>query len=837
MLDQREQIIPINLEDEFKNSYLDYAMSVIVGRALPDVRDGLKPVHRRIIFAMKELNLFHNRPYSKSAKIVGETMGKYHPHGDSAIYDSLVRMAQDFSLRYVLVDGQGNFGSVDGDPPAAMRYTEARMSKIASEMLVDIDKETVDFRPNYDGKELEPAVLPCAFPNLLVNGSGGIAVGMATNIPPHNLNETVNALILLIDNPNVKIEEILKIMPGPDFPTGGFIVGRAGIIEAYKTGRGKITCRARIRTEQLKGGREAVIITEIPYQVNKTKVIEDIANLVKYKKIEGISDLRDESDRDGMRIVIELKKGEVSQIVINQLLKHTQLEDTFGVILLALVDGRPRYLSLLEMLRHFIDHRKEVIIRRTRFDLDKAEKRLHIVEGLKIAIDNIDAVIKLIRNSENVDVAREGLMTKFKLSQIQANAILDMRLQRLTALEISKLEEEIRELKKFIKHCKEILSTPKMVLDIIKDELLKIKENYGDVRRTEIIDAESELTIEDLIAEERMVVTISHVGYIKRTPTDLYRKQRRGGRGSTGMETKEEDWVEHLFIGTTHDYILFFSNKGKAYWLKVYEIPQGGRATKGRPIINMLNLEESEKIEAMIPVKNFEDKYFLVMATKKGQIVKNALNLYSNPRSVGIKAVKIDDDDELVAVKMTNGSQEIFIGTRNGMAIRFHESEVRDTGRFTGGVKGIKLRGDDYVIGMEVIRPNTTILTVCENGYGKRTDIDQYGIIHRSGLGVINIRTTERNGKVVSVQEVLDEDELIAITQSGMIIRFPINQIRSISRNTQGVKLINLQEDDKITSVARIEEKDLEGEEVPDSENGENEPENSLFKEPDKETE
>lgn len=827
MQDQREQIIPINLEDEFKNSYIDYAMSVIVGRALPDIRDGLKPVHRRIIFAMKELNLTHTRSYSKCAKIVGETMGKFHPHGDKAIYDTLVRMAQDFSFRYPLIDGQGNFGSVDGDEPAAMRYTEARMSRIAEELLVDIDKDTVDFRPNYDGKELEPVVLPCAFPNLLVNGAEGIAVGMATNIPPHNLKETISGLIHLIDNPEAPLEEIMKFIPGPDFPTSGFIVGRSGIYEAYKTGRGKITVRARIRTEQLKGGKEAIIITEIPYQVNKTTLIENIARLVREKKIEGITDLRDESDRDGMRIVIELRKNEISQVVINQLLKHTQLEDTYGIILLALVDGRPRYLSLIKLLQHFINHRREVVVRRTRFDLDKAEKRLHIVEGLKIAIDNIDAVIKLIKSSATVDEAREGLMNKFKLTVIQANAILDMRLQRLTALEISKLEDEIKELKKFIKHCKEILSTPKMVMDIIKEELIRLRDTYGDVRRTEIIEQDGELTIEDLIAEERMVVTVSHVGYIKRTPTAVYRKQHRGGRGLTGMETKEEDWVEHLFIGTTHDYILFFSNKGKAYWLKVYEIPQGSRATKGRPMVNMLNLEEGEKIEAMIPVKNFEDNYFLVMATKKGQIVKNALNLYSNPRSVGIKAIKIDEDDELVAVKMTNGSQEIFIGTRNGMAIRFHESEVRDTGRFTGGVRGIKLRGDDYVIGMEVIRPNTTILTVCENGYGKRTDIDQYTIIHRSGVGVINIKTSERNGKVVSIQEVIEDDELIAITLSGMIIRFPINQIRSISRNTQGVKLINLQEGDKITGVARIEEKDdLEGE----SPIGEDEsPEENLF--------
>lgn len=830
MLDQREQIIPINLEDEFKNSYIDYAMSVIVGRALPDVRDGLKPVHRRIIYAMKDLNLLHNRPYSKSAKIVGETMGKYHPHGDSAIYDTLVRMAQDFSMRYVLVDGQGNFGSVDGDSAAAMRYTEARMSSIAEELLTDIEKETVDFRPNYDGKELEPTVLPSAFPNLLVNGSGGIAVGMATNIPPHNLGEVVDALIRMIDNPDVKLDEIMKLLPGPDFPTGGFIVGKQGIYEAYKTGRGKITVRARLRTEQLKGGKEAIIITEIPYQVNKTKVIEDIADLVRNKKIEGISDLRDESDRDGMRIVIEIKKNEIAQVIINQLLKHTQLEDTFGVIFLALVDGKPRYLSLIKMLQHFLSHRREVVIRRTRFELDKAEKRLHIVEGLKIAIDNIDAVIKLIKSSATVDAARVGLMEKFSLTEIQANAILDMRLQRLTALEINKLEEEIKELKKFIKRCKEILSTPAIVSQIIKEELLQIKTKYSDNRRTELIEGEGELTIEDLIAEERMVVTVSHIGYIKRTPTDLYRKQRRGGRGSTGMETKDEDWVEHLFIGTTHDYMLFFSNKGKAYWLKVYAIPQGGRATKGRPIVNMLNLEEGEKIEAMIPVKNFDDNYFLVMATKKGQVVKNALNLYNNPRSVGIKAVKIDDDDELVAVKMTNGSQEIFLGTRDGMAIRFHESEVRDTGRFTGGVRGIKLRDGDYVIGMEVIRPNTTILTVCEKGFGKRTEIDQYSIIHRGGIGVINIKTSERNGKVVSIQEVIDDDELMAITLSGIIIRFPIKDIRSISRNTQGVTLINLSDDDRITSVARVEEKDELGEDGQEDSGGDDDGSPDLLK-------
>jgi DNA gyrase subunit A len=819
MQEQREQVVQTALEDEMKHSYLDYAMSVIIGRALPDVRDGLKPVHRRIIYAMRELGLMHNRPHSKCAKIVGETMGKFHPHGEAAIYDTLVRMAQDFSMRYPLIDGQGNFGSVDGDPPAAMRYTEARLAELAEYLLLDIDKETVRFTPNYDGKELEPDVLPCAVPNLLVNGSSGIAVGMATNIPPHNLAETIDALVVLIDNPQIELKDIMNIMPGPDFPTGGFIVGRTGILDAYESGRGIITIRSRIRTEQLKGGKEAIIISEIPFQINKTKLIEDIADLVRQKKIQALSDIRDESDRDGMRIVLELKKGEMAQVVINQLFKHTKLQDTFGIIMLALVDGKPRYLPLLRMLGLYLDHRREVIIRRTRFDLQKAEKRLHIVEGLKIAVDNIDAVIKLIRSSSTVEEAKEGLMKRFKLSSEQAQAILDMRLQRLTGLERQKLEEERESLVKTIKELREILDSPRKVDVVLKKELLEAKEKFGDRRHTEIIDEVREFTIEDLIAEERMVITVSHAGYIKRTPTALYRRQRRGGKGSAGMDTKEEDWVERVFIGTTHNYILFFTDKGKAYWLKVYALPQAGRASRGRPIVNLLSLDEGENVKAMIPVSRFDDQHFLVMATKKGLVVKNSLALYSNPRSTGIKAINVADDDELVDVKLTSGQETIFIGTRKGKAICFHETDVRPTGRFTGGVRGIRLAKGDKVIGMESCQPNTTILTVCERGFGKRTAIEEYPVQHRGGKGVINIKTTERNGNVISIREVIDDDELILITQKGMTIRTPVGSIRAISRNTQGVRLINLESGDTLTSVARLGEKEEEaGESVSEGE-------------------
>ena len=819
MMSERERVYPTDVGEELKVSYLDYAMSVIVGRALPDVRDGLKPVHRRIIFAMRELGLYPNRPYMKCARIVGETMGKYHPHGDAAIYDTLVRMAQDFSLRYPLLDGQGNFGSLDGDPPAAYRYTEARLAPIAELMLQDIEKDTVNMQPNYDGKNQEPEVLPSAIPNLLVNGSSGIAVGMATNVPPHNLGEVIDALVMLIDNPDTGLEEIMTVLPGPDFPTGSYIFGKRGILEAYKTGKGILTLRAKVRTEQLKHGREAIVITEVPFGINKAKLLEEIADLVKKKKIQGLSDLRDESDRDGVRIVLELKKGEIAQVIINNLFKHSKLRVSFGIILLALVNGRPRYLSLVKMLKYYLDHRCEVVRRRAQYDLKKAEDRLHIVEGLVIAVNNIDEVIKIIRKSQTVDEAREKLMKTFSLSQIQAQAILDMRLQRLTGLEIEKLKNERKELLSLIKELKSILASEKKILQIIRKELLEVKAKFGDARRTEIVESTEDLTIEDLIAEENMVITISHQGYIKRTPTSLYRRQRRGGRGVTGMESKEGDWAENVFIGTTHNYLLFFTNHGRAHWLKVYEIPQAGRISKGRPIVNMLTLEEGEQVQAVIPVKEFDDKHFLVMATKQGMAVKNALSLYSNPRKIGIKAIKIAEDDELIGVRMTTGQQEVFIGTKKGQAVRFHETDIRPSGRFTHGVIGIRMEKKDEVIGMEVLRPNSTILTVCENGFGKRTAAEDYRLIHRGGKGVINIKVTQRNGEVISIKEVIDDDELIMLTQQGMSIRCHVKDIRVISRNTQGVKLISLQENDKIVAVARIEEKEEEGlEEGPEDE-------------------
>jgi DNA gyrase subunit A len=814
---QRERVIQTDISDELKTSYIDYAMSVIVGRALPDVRDGFKPVHRRIIFAMRELGLAPNRPYMKCARIVGETMGKYHPHGDMAIYDTLVRMAQDFSMRYPLIDGQGNFGSLDGDPPAAYRYTEARLASISELLLADIDKNTVNMVPNYDGKNLEPEVLPSAIPNLLVNGSSGIAVGMATNIPPHNLSEVVDTLVMLIDNPQCTLEEAMTVLPGPDFPTGGYIFGREGIEEAYRTGRGILKLRARVRTEQLKQGREAIVITEIPYTVNKANLMKEIAELVKYKKIQGLSDIRDESDRDGVRVVLELKKGEISQVIINNLYKHTSMQISFGIILLALVNGRPRYLSLMKILPLYLEHRCEVVRRRTRFDLERAEARLHIVDGLVIAVSNIDEVISIIRKSKEVDEAREKLMKHFSLSQLQAQAILDMRLQRLTGLEIQKLKDERKELLSIIKELKGILDSPKKVNEIVRKELLEVKEKFGDARRTEIVASTKDLTVEDLIAEENMVITISHQGYIKRTPTSLYRRQRRGGRGVTGMESKEGDWAESVFVGTTHDYLLFFTNKGRAHWLKVYELPQAGRASKGRPIINMIQMEEGEKIQAVIPVGEFDDKHFLIMATKNGMVVKNALNLYSNPRRTGIKAVKIDKKDELICVRMTNGQQQVFLGTLKGLAVRFHETEIRASGRYTGGVIGIRLTKGDRVIGMEVLRPNSTILTVCENGYGKRSKAEDYRLIHRGGKGVINVKVTERNGDVISIKEVIDDDELIMLTQEGMSIRVHVGDIRVISRNTQGVRLINLKQNDKIVAVARMEEKE-EGKEVAEGE-------------------
>ncbi|MEN6627185.1 MAG: DNA gyrase subunit A [Candidatus Sumerlaeia bacterium] len=809
----RQNIVPVNIEEEMQASYIDYSMSVIVTRALPDVRDGLKPVHRRIIYAMHDEGLVHNKPHSKCAGVVGEVLKNYHPHGDSAVYDALVRMAQPWNLRYPLIQGQGNFGSVDGDSAAAYRYTECRLAAISELLLRDIDKNTVNFVPNFDGRTSEPAVLPSAFPNLLVNGSAGIAVGMATNIPPHNLKETIDAVDLLIDNPNATITDLMKVLPGPDFPTGGYIYGRAGIKEAYETGRGRLCLRARVMSEELKGGRQALIVTEIPYQVNKATLITSIAELARDKKITGISDIRDESDQNGMRIVIELKKGEMPQVIINQLYKLTQMQVTFGVILLALDGGRPRYLSLKRILQCYIDHRRDVVVRRTRFELDKARKRIHIVKGLLIAVADIDRVIKIIRQSPGVEEAREKLKATFKLTDEQCTAILDMPLRRLTSLEIEKLQAEHDELVKMIEEFAAILSNPGRVTQIIKDELKEVRGKFGDERQTEIVNAEGELTIEDLIAEERMVVTISHQGYIKRTPTNLYRRQRRGGRGSTGVNLKEEDWVENVFVGTTHNYILFFTNKGKAYWLKVYELPQGGRASRGRPIVNLLALEPGERIEAMIPVDKFSEDRFLVMCTRKGQVVRNSLDLYSNPRKVGIKAINIADDDELISVRLTNGSQELMIATRGGMAVKFNEDDVRAMGRFVGGVRGVTLGEGDEVIGMQALRPGSTILTVCEHGYGKRTAVEEYRLTKRGGKGVINIRTTDRNGMVIAVLDVIESDELILITQNGVTIRSSISDIRTIARATQGVRLINLGEGDKLISVARIEEdKEVEGE-------------------------
>jgi len=808
MQDQREQIVPIQIEEEMRASFLDYAMSVIVNRALPDVRDGLKPVHRRILYAMYSGGYRAGRSYNKCAKIVGEVMGKFHPHGDAAIYDTLVRMAQEWNLRVPLVDGQGNFGSVDGDPAAAMRYTECRLQSIAERLLDDIEKNTVDFMPNYDGKELEPIVLPSAFPNLLVNGSAGIAVGMATNIPPHNLGETIDALVYLIDNPKAGLPDVMQHLKGPDFPTGGYICGCQGILDAYQTGRGKIIMRARMRTEQLKGNREAIIVSEIPYQVNKARLVEDIAGLIKDKKIQGITDIRDESDRDGMRIVMEVRRGDNTQVIINQLYKHTQLQDSFGVILLALVDGRPRYLSLMRMLSLYIEHRREVVIRRTRFDLTQAQDRLHIVEGLLIALADIEEVIAIIRSSADTDTARKGLMEEFKLSKRQADAILEMRLRTLTALEVEKLETERKELKEKIEELQGILGSAKKQYSLIKKELLEVKKRYDTPRRSEIIEVASDMTIEDLIAEERMVISITHQGYIKRTPVSLYRKQRRGGKGLIGAETKDEDWIEAVFVGTTHNYLMFFTNRGMAHWLKVYELPQAGRASKGRPIVNMLQLDKDEQVQAVIPVDKFDNERSLVMVTKKGQICKNALELYSNPRKVGIKAINIMPGDELVEVRLLSPGQEIFIATKKGMAVRFGESEVRPMGRFVQGVRAVNLAKDDEVIDMEVLRPNATILTVCERGRGKRSDVDEYRMTHRGAKGVINIRCTERNGDVVAAKEVLEDDELMLMTQKGQTIRFRVSDCRVIGRATQGVNLFDIDEDDNVTAVSRVEDKD-----------------------------
>ncbi len=818
MYSQGEKIKPIYIEDEMKNSYIDYAMSVIVGRALPDVRDGLKPVHRRVLYAMHEMGLVSNKPYRKSAAVVGEVMGKYHPHGDMAIYDTLVRLVQDFSLRYPLVDGQGNFGSIDGDSPAAMRYTEVRMEKITIEMLKDIDKETVDFMPNYDESLLEPVVLPSGLPNLIVNGSTGIAVGMATNIPPHNIGEIIDALFYLIDNPDAEIDAFLSIIKGPDFPTGGYIYGKEGILSAYRTGRGILSVRGVVNTEQLKNGKENIIISEIPYQVNKTKLIEDIAALVNEKKLEGVTDLRDESDRDGMRIVLELKRDQMPEVIINQLYKHTQLQDSFGIIMLALVNNQPKVLNIKEILYYYLEHRKEIIIRRTRFDLRKAEEKAHILEGLKIALQHLDAVIKTIRASESPEIAKTSLCKNFKLSEVQAQAILDMRLQRLTGLEREKIEKDYLETIKLIEYLNSILANPQLVLNIIKKELKETKENYSDKRRTQIVEDVKEFKIEDLIADENVVITISHDGYIKRLPTGTYRKQRRGGKGVTGMETKEEDFVEHLFIASTHNYMLFFTDKGKCYWLKVYDIPQATRISKGKAIVNLINITPGEKIQAFIPIKEFSENLFLVMGTKNGIIKKSNLSEYSNPRTSGVIAINVDDGDKLISAVLTSGSEQLMLATYNGIAIRFNETDVRSIGRVARGVKGIALEKDDFVVGMEIVKEHETILTVTDKGFGKRTIFDEYRLQSRGGHGVINIKTTDRTGCVVGIKKVTDEDEIMIITIQGKIIRMALNGVRTIGRNTQGVKLIDLDENDKVGAITKVppEEKVTiqEGEEI-----------------------
>lgn len=804
MYTQNEKIIPVCIEDEVKDSYLNYAMSVIVGRALPDARDGLKPVHRRILYAMQELGMEHSKPYKKCARIVGEVLGKYHPHGDVAVYDTLVRMAQDFSLRYPLVDGQGNFGSVDGDAAAAMRYTEARLAAISDEMLGDIDKETVNFGPNFDASLQEPLLLPAALPNLLVNGSSGIAVGMATNIPPHNLNEVADAIIYLLDHPECEIKELMKYVKGPDFPTAGVICGRAGIKDAYTTGKGKLTVRARASIEHQKSGKDLIVVTEIPYQVQKSGLIEAAAGLVEEKKIEGISDIRDESDKDGMRIVFELKRDAEPQIVLNQLFKHTQLETTFGIIMLALVENRPRVLNLRQILDCYVLHRKEIVRRRTQFELDKALKRAHILEGLKIALKFIDRIIKVIKTSKTVALAKENLMKEFDLSEIQAQAILEMQLQRLTALERDKIDAEYAELLKKIELCRAILASEKKIEGIIKDELEELKKKHGDERRTEIVGEIEELDIEDLIAEEDVVVTISHGGYIKRLPVSAYRKQKRGGKGVTGAEVKEEDFSEHLFVASTKDYLLIFTDKGRVHWLKVYEIPQASRIAKGKAIINLLQVEAGEKISSTIPVREFSADKYLVMVTAQGLIKKTGLDAYGNPRKGGIIGMTLDKDDSLIGVALTDGKEELLIGTRQGKAIRFPEAQVRDMGRGARGVRGVSLAKKDEVIGMVIAAKDGEVLTVTELGFAKRTPIKEYRLTRRGGKGVINIKVTDKNGEAVSLKAVTDRDELMVITQNGMFLRCAVKDIRETGRSAQGVRLIKLEAKDRVSTVASV---------------------------------
>ena len=817
-LEQSEKIHPVMIEEELKNSYLDYSMSVIVGRALPDVRDGLKPVHRRILFAMSELSLSYNRPYKKTARIVGEVLGKYHPHGESAVYDTLVRMVQNFSLRYPLVDGQGNFGSVDGDPPAAMRYTEARLARVADEMLRDIDKETVAWGPNFDGTLKEPLLLPATLPQLLVNGSSGIAVGMATNIPPHNLGEVVDALVAVIDEPALEEEKLLSYVKGPDFPTGGTIHGVSGIREAYRTGRGRAVIRAKAQVETFKSGKEAIVVTEIPFEVNKSTLIEKIAELARNKKIDGISDLRDESDRDGMRIVIETKRDADTSVVLNQLYKHTAMQTTYGIILLALVKNQPRILPLRRILDLFLEHRQEVVVRRTKFELAEAERRAHILEGLKTAIDHIDEIVAIIKKAKDVDAARETLMKRFKLSEVQAQAILDMTLKRLTGLERQKIEEEYLELIKLIAKLKSILASKAKVLQLIKDELFELKKKYGDERRTEILMSETEdFSIEDLIAEEDMVITISHQGYIKRLPVTTYRRQGRGGKGVTGVKSKEDDWVEGLFIASTHEYILFFTDRGRCYWLKVYEIPEGGRLSRGKPVVQLVGIGKDERMAAYVPVKEFKEGLYLIMASRQGTVKKSDLLDYSHPKRGGIIAAKIRDDDSLIDVRLTDGTQDVILATHEGQAVRFHESDARPMGRVSTGVRGVRLEKGDYVIGMVDVKREGSLLVVTENGMGKRSEIADYRVTRRGGKGVITVRVTDKTGKMVTIKEVVDSDELMIITQQGQVIRLPLSGVRVMGRATQGVRLINLDEGDRVVDVARVVVKEEEG-----AENGAN---------------
>ena len=800
-----ERQAPVPIEEEMRKSYLDYAMSVIVGRALPDIRDGLKPVHRRVLFAMHELGLTWNRAYKKSARVVGEVLGKYHPHGDAPVYEALVRMVQEFSLRYPLVDGQGNFGSIDGDPPAAMRYTETRLAKIAHELLADIDKETVDFSPNFDESLQEPVVLPTKVPNLLVNGSSGIAVGMATNIPPHNLREVVDGLVMVIDNPDVTIDELMKVIPGPDFPTRGYIYGRGGIREAYTTGRGIITLRAKAHVEKMRGGREAIIVTELPYQVNKASLIEKIGELIRDKRIEGISERRDESSREGIRIVLELGRGEIPQIAINQLYKHTPMQTTFGVIMLALVGRRPQVVNLKQMLQEFVAFRREVVTRRTKYDLARAEERAHILEGLRKAVDQLDLVIRLIRQAESPDAAKDALVRRLDLSEIQAKAILDMRLQRLTQLERHKIVEEHEQTLALIADLKGILASEQRLLGIIKDELAALREEFGDERRTEILAETVDLTIEDLLADEDMVVTITRSGYIKRTHVEAYRSQKRGGKGVTGMETKEEDIVEDLFVASTHSYLLFFTNKGKVHWLKVHEIPEGGRQAKGKAMANVLSLADAERVATCVPVRDFESGGYVLFATKQGKVKKTELSAFSHPRAGGIQAITLEDGDEVMAARRTDGQREVLLSTKQGMIIRFPEEEVRPMGRTAAGVRGIDVDEGDQVIAAETIKEGVTVLTVTERGYGKRTPLDEYRLQGRAGKGIIDIKTAGRNGAVVGMLQVREGDDILVVTTKGKIIRVHADEVTSQGRNTMGVRIIDIDADDHVGNLARVE--------------------------------